>query len=71
MYEYTKKDRDEVTSRRDNPIYEAKSVNMSMMYAIYDLLRIMLVSMGNIESMMVNTLNPKKEGADDEHSQET
>lgn len=52
MYDYSDDDRKEVTERIDDPVYQEKTINLALGYGIYDILRMMLECLGEIEQIL-------------------
>lgn len=52
MCDYSDDDRTEVISRIDDDDYRVQPLNLGFGYAIYDVLRMILEEMGNIEELL-------------------
>lgn len=52
MYDYSDDDRTKVISRIDDDDYRAQPLNLGFGYAVYDVLRMILEEMGNIEELL-------------------
>lgn len=57
MYEYTDEDRDEVQSRINDPRYQNKPCDLAFAYELYDLLRINLECLGDIDKRLTEIEN--------------